>query len=88
MVFDAQLEANQCQVVSQQLNTDQRRVFVKVKKALETNQQWLGVVEGLGGTGKTFLYKAICHLVRGRNEIILPTAWTGIAAALLIGGQT
>lgn len=26
--------------------------------------------------------------MRSRNEIILPTAWTGIAGALMIGGQT
>ena len=45
-------------------------------------------VDGPGGCGKTFLYEALLHHVRGQNKIALACAWSGIAATLLVGGRT
>jgi len=45
-------------------------------------------VDGPGGTGKMFLYKALCHHVRGNGWIALCVTSSGIAALLLPGGQT
>jgi ATP-dependent DNA helicase PIF1 len=45
-------------------------------------------VDGPGGTGKTFLYKAILARVRSEGLIGIATATSGIAASILPGGRT
>ena len=45
-------------------------------------------VDGPGGSGKTFLYEALIHTVRGKGMISLACAISGIAAQLLPGGTT
>lgn len=45
-------------------------------------------IDGYGGTGKIYLYEALCHSVRAMNVIILCVASTGLACLLLPGGQT
>jgi hypothetical protein len=46
------------------------------------------MVNGCGGTGKTFLYKVICSKLRSEGNIVLCIASSGIAALLLPGGRT
>lgn len=43
---------------------------------------------GPGGTGKTYVYKTICHRLRSAGKIVLCVASSGIAALLLPGGRT
>jgi len=45
-------------------------------------------IDGSGGTGKTFLYKALLAKVRSEGMIAIATATLGIAASLLPGGRT
>jgi CO dehydrogenase nickel-insertion accessory protein CooC1 len=45
-------------------------------------------IDGLGGTGKTFLYRTVMANLRSRGQIVLATASSGIAATLLPGGRT
>ena len=45
-------------------------------------------VAGAGGTGKTFLYRCICQELLRINKTFVCTAWTGIAAQLLMQGRT
>jgi len=45
-------------------------------------------VDGLGGTGKTFLYNILLSSVRANRGIALAVASSGIAALLLEGGRT
>ena len=45
-------------------------------------------IDGSGGTGKTFLYKALLAKVRSEGMIAIATATSGIAASLLPGGRT
>ncbi|XP_062208940.1 uncharacterized protein LOC133910622 [Phragmites australis] len=45
-------------------------------------------VDGLGGTGKTFLYKALLAKVRSEGKIAVATATSGVAASILSGGRT
>ncbi|GBN17800.1 hypothetical protein AVEN_95678-1, partial [Araneus ventricosus] len=44
--------------------------------------------DGPGGSGKTFLYSTLLSFIRGKEDIALPFATTGIAATLLKGGRT
>ena len=45
-------------------------------------------VDGPGGTGKTYLYRALLANVRSRGMIGLATATSGVAASILPGGRT
>jgi ATP-dependent DNA helicase PIF1 len=45
-------------------------------------------MDGPGGTGKTFLYKALLARVRSEGLIAIATATSGIAASILPGGRT
>ena len=85
---DTNNERNQCENMKIQLNSAQRRIFDRVEQALLNNESCQIYVHGPGGSGKTFLYKALCHLVRSRDQSVLATAWTGIAASLLQDSST
>jgi len=41
-----------------------------------------------GGTGKTYVYKTVCHRLRSKGKIVLCVASSSIAALLLPGGRT
>jgi hypothetical protein len=45
-------------------------------------------LDGPGGTGKTFLYKALLARVRSKGLIAIATTTSGIAASILPGGCT
>jgi ATP-dependent DNA helicase PIF1 len=45
-------------------------------------------VDGPGGTGKTFLYKALLAKVRSMGLIVVATATSGIATSIMPGGRT
>lgn len=70
------------------LNSDQRVAFDKVYASTEAQDGRLFFVHGPGGMGKTFLYQALCHAVRGQGWVVLCVASSGIAALLLPGGRT
>ena len=41
-----------------------------------------------GGTGKIFVFQALVDMLRGRGEIVLAVASSGLAALLLPSGRT
>jgi hypothetical protein len=45
-------------------------------------------LDGPGGTGKTFLYKAPLAKVRSQGKLVVATATFGVAASILPGGRT
>jgi PIF1-like helicase len=70
------------------LNDDQRLAFDTIFASTSARDGKLFFVHGPGGTGKTFLYKTLCHRVRSNGWIVLCVASSGIAALLLPGGRT
>ncbi|XP_028095507.1 ATP-dependent DNA helicase PIF2-like [Camellia sinensis] len=55
---------------------------------VECNTGAIFFVDDLGGTGKTYLYRALLASVRSQGRIAITTATSGIAATLLPGGRT
>ncbi|KAG5557534.1 hypothetical protein RHGRI_007691 [Rhododendron griersonianum] len=45
-------------------------------------------IDGPGGTGKTFLYRALLAAIRSQHQIALATASSGVAASILPNGRT
>jgi ATP-dependent DNA helicase PIF1 len=104
--YTAAEQAELARQAEAQLNAGQRQVYDAVLAAVASVDSNMGVVagqqhvffiDGLGGAGKTFVYKALLANVRGqevhtpmgvRGKIALSVASSGIAALLLPGGQT
>ncbi|XP_028092146.1 uncharacterized protein LOC114292392 [Camellia sinensis] len=70
------------------LNSDQHLAFNSIMEAVECNTGAIFFVDGPGGTGKTYLYRALLASVRSQGRIAIATATFGIAATLLPGGRT
>ncbi|TRM55296.1 PIF1-like helicase-domain-containing protein, partial [Schizophyllum amplum] len=69
-------------------NAEQHAALAAIVDCIHTHRPGSFFVNGPGGTGKTFLYKAISHILRADAKIVLCSASSGIAAILLPGGRT
>ncbi|GBP62999.1 ATP-dependent DNA helicase PIF1 [Eumeta japonica] len=70
------------------LTEEQRLIFNRVCRSVDTALGEMLFLDAPGGTGKTFLTKVILAKVRGQGKIALAVASSGIAATLLPGGKT
>jgi len=70
------------------LNKEQRAGFDEIIHHVINRKSQVFFIDGPGGTGKTFLYKALLAKVRSEGLIAIATATSGIAASLLPGGRT
>lgn len=72
------------------LNPEQNHAFEMITKATRSRRMSAKCffLDGPGGSGKTYLYKALTHYLRGQEKTVLAAATTGIAANLLIDGRT
>ncbi|XP_072087869.1 uncharacterized protein [Arachis hypogaea] len=72
----------------ERLNHDQSAAFRCIMNTIDRRESGVFFVDGPGGAGKTFLYRAIIADLRIKGHIVLVTASSGIAATLLPGGRT
>jgi hypothetical protein len=77
---DLELEAS--------LNDEQRLAFDEILDHVLHNKGKVFFIDGPGGTGKTYLYKALLAKVRSLGLIAIATATSGIAASIMPGGRT
>ena len=70
------------------LNAEQAHAYQAIINRIEHGDGGMFFINGPGGTGKTFVYKVICHKVRSEGWIALCVASSGIAALLIPGGRT
>jgi len=70
------------------LNNDQKDAFHWMWNSIANNEGKIFFIDGPGGTGKTYLYELICHVMQAQALIVLHVASTGLACLLLPGGQT
>ncbi|PKA58541.1 ATP-dependent DNA helicase PIF1 [Apostasia shenzhenica] len=71
-----------------QLNLEQRNIYDTILNSIESKKGIAFFIDGPGGTGKTFLYRALLATIRNKKEIVLATATSGVAASILPGGRT
>ncbi|XP_062187873.1 uncharacterized protein LOC133891170 [Phragmites australis] len=67
---------------------EQRAAFDEIMDHVVNRRGKVFFVDGLGGTGKTYLYKALIARVRSLELIAIATATSGIAALIMPGGHT
>ncbi|XP_024969804.1 uncharacterized protein LOC112509181 [Cynara cardunculus var. scolymus] len=70
------------------LNSDQKHAFDEIMTHVDNDCLAVFFVDGSGGTGKTFLYRALLANVRSRGFIALATVSSGAAANNMPGGRT
>nr|XP_043615630.1 uncharacterized protein LOC122587509 [Erigeron canadensis] len=90
-----EIRAEQAIVVSQEdldailkLNKRQKITFDVIIQRVNANESGAFFVDGPGGTGKTYLYRALLAKIRSEAHIALATATSSIAASILPGGRT
>ncbi|KAJ9539181.1 hypothetical protein OSB04_031914 [Centaurea solstitialis] len=70
------------------LNLDQKYAYDEIMKHVDDDRPGVFFIDGPGGTGKTFLYKALLANIRFHGLIALATASSGVAANNMPGGRT
>ncbi|KAG5598903.1 hypothetical protein H5410_030273 [Solanum commersonii] len=75
-------------LLQRELNRDQQIAYNTILNRVFSNKLGAFFIDGPGGTGKTFLYRVLLATVRHREFAALATASSGVAASLLLGGQT
>ncbi len=70
------------------LNDGQHAAYNGVIDAYAAHHVKVIFINGPGGTGKTYIENLILNVVCLRGDITLDVAFSGIAALLLLGGQT
>ncbi|XP_077222124.1 uncharacterized protein LOC143855967 [Tasmannia lanceolata] len=71
-----------------QLNVDQKYAFETIMKRINEGKHGIFIIDGPGGTCKTFLYRALLAKIRASNSIAIATATSGVAASIIPGGRT
>ncbi|GKF13607.1 ATP-dependent DNA helicase PIF1-like protein, partial [Tanacetum coccineum] len=75
-------------VASNSLNSDQRDAYDEILRHVDNDIPGVFFIDGPGGTGKMFLYKALLAKVWSRGLITLATASSGAAANNMPGCRT
>ncbi|XP_031092244.1 ATP-dependent DNA helicase PIF1-like [Ipomoea triloba] len=86
--YDRELLAKESQLLHGQLTDEQRSIYDAVISYVYSNKGGLYFVYGYGGTGKTFLWRALSAYIRAKGQIVINVASSGIASLLLPGGRT
>lgn len=76
----------------QKLNEEQKiivdKIIQSVEAAEDTRKSSCYFIDGPGGSGKTYTYNTLWHLLTGKGKNVKTMAYTGIAATLLPNGKT
>ncbi|GAU45376.1 hypothetical protein TSUD_89960 [Trifolium subterraneum] len=86
--YDRQLLADEHRSLMSSMTAEQRKVYDTVMTRIQQNKPGLFFVYGYGGTGKTYIWKALSAALRSVGEIVLAVASSGIASLLIPGGRT
>jgi hypothetical protein len=86
---EANIEANKDDVaLSDTLNEEQLAAYNEIMSSVDTKYGGIFFVDGPGGTGKTYLYRALLAAIRSQKKIAVATATSGVAASIMPGGRT
>ncbi|KAL3365048.1 hypothetical protein AABB24_010277, partial [Solanum stoloniferum] len=75
-------------LLHKKLNKKQMIAYNVITERIFSNKAGAFFIDGPGGTGKTFLYRALLATIRSMGYIALATTTSGVAASILPGGRT
>ncbi|XP_019166702.1 PREDICTED: uncharacterized protein LOC109162455 [Ipomoea nil] len=88
LAYDRVAQEKENNELVSQLTDEQKVIYEEVLTDIESKAGGFFFVYGYGGTGKTFLWRALSSALRRKGEIVLNVASSGIASLLLPGGRT
>ncbi|XP_031106220.1 uncharacterized protein LOC116010861 [Ipomoea triloba] len=88
LAYDRARENEESQRLKERLTEEQKEIYDAVINDIDSNNGGLFFVYGYGGTGKTFLWRALSSYIRAKGDIVINVASSGIASLLLPGGRT
>ncbi|XP_019188283.1 PREDICTED: uncharacterized protein LOC109182587 [Ipomoea nil] len=88
LAYDRGEQEKENQELVRQLTDEQKAIYNEVLTDVDRQEGGLFFVSGYGGTGKTFLWRALSSALRSKSQIVLNVASSGIASLLLPGGRT
>ncbi|XP_031099477.1 uncharacterized protein LOC116003677 [Ipomoea triloba] len=86
--YDREALLKESQTMERQLTEEQKVVYETVVNDVDHQKGGLYFVYGYGGTGKTFVWRALSAKIWARGDIVINIASSGIASLLLPGGRT
>ncbi|XP_045798031.1 uncharacterized protein LOC123892273 [Trifolium pratense] len=86
--YDRNLLADEHRILMSSMTTEQRKIYDKIMTRVQENMPGFFFLNGYGGTGKTYIWRALSAALRSKGEIVLTVASSGIAALLIPGGRT
>ncbi|XP_019164327.1 PREDICTED: uncharacterized protein LOC109160496 [Ipomoea nil] len=87
LAYDCGEQEKKNQELVRQLTDEQKAIYNEVLTDVDRQEGGLFFVYGYGGTGKTFLWRALSSALRSKSQIVLNVASSGIASLLLPGGR-
>ena len=88
MIYNRLELADEQKRMMSSMTAEQRIVYDRIMTRVGEGKPGLFFLYSYGGTGKTFIWRAMCAALRSQGEIILAVALSGIAALLIPGGRT
>ncbi|XP_019170957.1 PREDICTED: uncharacterized protein LOC109166458 [Ipomoea nil] len=86
--YDREALFKESEVLTSKFTDEQRVVYDTIIADVQTRNGGLFFVYGYGGTGKTFMWKALSASLRSKGDVVINVASSGIASLLLPGGRT
>ncbi|XP_019158572.1 PREDICTED: uncharacterized protein LOC109155340 [Ipomoea nil] len=86
--YDREFLQQEALELCEKLTEEQRIIYDTVLDDISSKRGGLFFVYGYGGTGKTFMWRALSSELRSKGQIVLNVASSGIASLLLPGGRT
>ncbi|XP_019171108.1 PREDICTED: uncharacterized protein LOC109166675 [Ipomoea nil] len=86
--YDREFLKKEAQELCGKLTEEQRSIYNTVLDDVSSHLGGLFFVYGYGGTGKTFMWRALSSTLLSKGQIVLNVASSGIASLLLHGGRT
>ncbi|XP_019157027.1 PREDICTED: uncharacterized protein LOC109153628 [Ipomoea nil] len=86
--YDREALQAESEELASRLTDEQKEIYNTIIQNLSNGSGGLFFVYGYGGTGKTYLWKALSSTLRASGDIVINVASSGIASLLLPGGRT
>jgi len=86
--YDRDSLKEELQTILRNINPEQKKAYDAIMESVDNGHGKQIFVEGHGGTGKTYQWKAVTTKLRSEGKIVLAVALCAIAALLILGGRT
>jgi len=86
--YDRDILKEELQNILKNINPEQKKAYDAIMESVDNGHGKQIFVEGRGGTGKTYQWKAVTTKLRSEGKIVLAVASCAIAALLILGGRT